>query len=322
MRQLLVNHLEWMRVRQCAPDTVYGRQAALRMFLDWFEDRGITQCEDVTRAMMERYQRWLFHFRKENGKPLSVGTQYMRLMAAQQFLKWAVRQGIIPLNPAADLDLPKLGVRLPKDVMTPSEAERVLAMPDVDTVLGLRDRLIMELMYATGIRRKELANLTVHDVDAERETLMVRAGKGNRDRVVPTGERALNWLMLYLAEGRPKLVAGVDSGNLVLNEHGKKIRADTLTGIIRRYVESAGVKKQGSCHLFRHTMATAMLEGGADIRFIQVMLGHAHLHTTEIYTRVSIGKLREVHRATHPGARMKAKPEETAAQNIRAHDVD
>jgi integrase/recombinase XerD len=140
----------------------------------------------------------------------------------------------------------------------------------------------------------------MHDIDTERGTLMVRLGKGSKDRMIPIGERALQWIDKYLNETRPNLATGTDGGALFLSKLGMRIGKGRLTRLVRQYVEKAHIGKKGSCHLFRHTMATLMLENGADIRYIQAMLGHVELSTTEIYTQVSIKKLKEIHTLTHP----------------------
>jgi len=146
----------------------------------------------------------------------------------------------------------------------------------------------------------ELVKLTLYDVDARRGTLMIREGKYKKDRLIPIGERALAWVEKYRREARPSLVIGKDDGILFLSDQGRAFRRGAVGGRIKRYIRAAGFDIDGSCHLFRHAMATHMLENGADIRFIQAMLGHSDLSTTEIYTQVSIQKLREIHAATHP----------------------
>jgi len=163
---------------------------------------------------------------------------------------------------------------------------------------------MMEVFYSTAIRRAELVNLRIYDVDRDRGTLMVREGKGRRDRVAPLGERALLWVDKYLGESRPELVAAIDDGALFLSSMGEALSLDHVSILVRQYVDRADLGKRGACHLFRHTAATLMLENGADIRFIQQLLGHAKLDTTAIYTQVSIHKLKEVHALTHPGARL------------------
>jgi integrase/recombinase XerD len=155
---------------------------------------------------------------------------------------------------------------------------------------------------AFGLRRSELAHLRVTDLDVERVTLAVRQGNGRKDRMIPTGERAAVWIARYLADVRPRLAVEPDDGVLFLTVDGTVFSPDQLTGLVADYVKRSGVGKPGACHLFRHTMATLMLEGGADIRFIQQMLGHADISTTQIYTQVSLRQLRAIRSATHPAA--------------------
>jgi len=191
--------------------------------------------------------------------------------------------------------------RLPRHVLNVREVETVLAVPDLATPIGIRDRAMLEVLYSTGIRRMELINLTLTDIDADRGTLMVRQGKGRKDRMIPIGERALAWISKSRDDVRPELAIGQDDGTLFLTTLGAAFVPNRMTQLVRNYVDAADIGKSGSCHLFRHTMATLMLENGADIRFIQAMLGHAELSTTQIYTQVSIRMLKQIHSATHPG---------------------
>jgi integrase/recombinase XerD len=302
-----VDYLEWIRARNFSERTVAARIQMLRAFASWCADRGVTRSAEVTRPILERYQRWLFHYRKADGRPLTFHTQQIRLVSIRAFFKHLARQNRILSNPASDLDLPRRERRLPHDSLSPQEAERVLVQPDVTKPLGLRDRAILETFYSTGLRRMELAGLSLYDLDAEHGTLTIRQGKGKKDRVVPIGERAVAWIEKYRNEARPQLASGPDHGFLFLNELGESMGLDWLSITVRRYVEKARVGKTGSCHLFRHTLATVMLEGGADVRYIQEMLGHERLDTTQVYTQVSIRALKAIHNATHPAARLRRK---------------
>jgi len=159
----------------------------------------------------------------------------------------------------------------------------------------------------TGIRRSELVRLGITSIDFDRNILIVRQGKGKKDRVLPVGGRALNWIQKYLDEARTELVVSTREATLFLNPYGEPISPDGMTRIVSRYMKKSGIGKSGSCHLFRHSMASHMLENGADIRYIQQMLGHANLSTTEIYTEVSIHQLKKVHALTHPASTPKVK---------------
>ena len=298
---------EWMRVRNYSERTVENRQNYLRYFVLWCGERGIVQPGEVSKAILERYQRWLYHYRKENGQPLTFGSQFTHLVPVRAFFKWCARQNHTLYNPASELDMPKMEKRLPKHVLTASEADRVLNQANVADPLGVRDRAILETFYSTGMRRSELASLKLYDLDIERGTVMIRLGKGKKDRMIPIGSRALAWIDKYVVEVRPTLVREPDDGTLFLSNLNEAFTRNRLTQMVREYVDAASLGKRGACHLFRHTMATLMLENGADIRFIQQMLGHAELCTTQIYTQVSIRKLKEIHSLTHP-ARLEAKP--------------
>lgn len=297
----LQRYLAFLEERAYSAHTVYSFGLGVRHFIAWCEERSLCRPEELTRIDLEAYQRHLFHYRKANGEPFSEGTQHTRLIPVKLWLKWLVKRGVIPFNPAADLELPKRGTRLPAVILTARETEIVLALPDLQKPRGLRDRAILETFYSSAIRRMELAALKVQDVDFERGILMIRRGKGKKDRVVPIGERALLWIGAYLERGRPELVQDEDNGRLFLSYRGRGFQVEGLSRLVRHYIATSGLGKKGSCHLFRHTAATLMHENGADIRVIQLLLGHARLETTQIYAQVSIRHLKAIHTATHPG---------------------
>ncbi len=304
-QSLLQQFLEWLQVQHFSACTVTNHRKYLGYFIKWATQRGLTKPAEVTQPIIERYQRFVFHYRQPSGDPLSAGSQHSQLTPLKNWFRWLVRQHHIGYNPAGELELPKLGQRLPRTVLTAREAELVLAVPDVKKPRGLRDRAILETLYSTGLRRLELSALCRFDVDRERGTVMVRQGKGKKDRVIPIGERALAWIDRYEQEARPKLLVGDQAGDVLFLTHlGTPLRPGALTALVREYVDAAQLGKHGACHLWRHTMATLMLENGADVRYVQEMLGHVKLTTTQVYTRVSIKKLKEVHTATHP-ARLK-----------------
>jgi integrase/recombinase XerD len=314
---LLSAFLSHLSVTGATERSVASRRITLSAFLRWCHDRDLPRAGQITRPILQAYQRHLFHHRKENGEPISLRSQTTRLQAVRAFFRWLCRESYLLGNPASELTLPRAGFHLPRAVLTLEEAEAVLALPDLTTPLGLRDRALLELLFATGIRRAELSRLTLSDLDLKGGTLLVRQGKGGKDRIVPTGERAALFVSAYLTKARPELVVPPDDGMLLLTATGHPFSPDVLTNLCRGYVEKAGIGKKGACHLFRHTMATLMLEGGADVRFIQQMLGHARLDTTALYTNVSIRKLKEIHQATHPGTRLETRagaPEEEGGE--------
>jgi integrase/recombinase XerD len=257
--------------------------------------------------MLERYQRHLFYLRKADGQPLTPMRQWLLIDHLRQWFRWLVKQNHLPTNPASDLDMPRVPRTILPEPLEAHEVEAVLAQPDVEDVQGLRDRAILELLYSTGLRRAEAMRLTVYDIEPRRGIVRVHQGKGGKDRVVPIGERALAWVQRYLDEARPQLLADTQERTLFLNRFGRAFQGNGMGAMTRRYIEAAGVTKRGACHLFRHAMATQMLEHGADVRYIQAMLGHEDLDSTQIYTHVSIAKLQAVHAATHPAAKLERK---------------
>jgi integrase/recombinase XerD len=307
MAALLDEFIEWMQVANAAGYTVYHRRACIARFIRWAYEHGLEDPMEVTRPVLQNYQRHLYYYRQASGEPLTFRTQYSRMVPVRTWFRWLVRNNHILHNPAADLDMPKIEQRLPRAVLSQSEAEHVLAEPDISHPLGLRDRAILETFYSTGIRRTELVNLKLYNLDRERGTLSIWQGKGRKDRIVPIGERAVAWIGKYLREARPRLASDPDDGTLFLSVEGGAFHPDRLSALVREYVDAANLGKRGACHMFRHTMATLMLEGGADIRYIQQMLGHADLQSTQVYTQVSIRNLKQIHTATHPGATLLGK---------------
>jgi len=318
LSDLAAEYLEWLADHGYSEWTVHHRQSYLKRFLAWCEERGIVGPGDLTRPLLERYQRWVAHREGKDGKPLSYHAQYQHIESLRALCRWLSKQRYVLYNPAADLVLPRLGRRLPKAVLTASEVEQLLNVPDVATPLGVRDRAVLEVFYSTGIRRGEMVSVTIADVDFERGTLMIRQGKGKKDRLIPIGRRALAWTGRYLEEVRPQLATLPDEGILFLTKYGQPFTRNGISTLVRRLVRRSGIGKEGSCHMLRHTMATVMLEAGADVRYIQQMLGHANLETTQIYTHVAIRALKAVHEATHPSARLKRQRSEPANQRIKS----
>jgi len=298
--RLLQEHVQHLKVRNYSAATLRARAFYVRAFARWCLDRDLTQPRQVTKPMLESFQRHLYRVRKRNGQPLSWSSQTLHLAHVNQFFRYLVKVNHLPLNPAAELELPKQPKSLPKPVLSPDEVERVLAQPDTTTALGLRDRAILETFYSSGLRRAELCRVRLDELDVSRRAIFIRRGKGQKDRYVPVGVRALVWIARYVEQARDQLLLDAKEPTLFLTKDGRPLSPDSLTEYARRYLRASGVNKAGACHIFRHTMATLMLENGAEIRYLQAILGHERLETTQIYTRTSLRKLLEIHGATHP----------------------
>ena len=292
--------------RNYSERTLEAHKWALKTFLTWSQERDLTSPQQITKPILESFQGWLFRYRKPNGQPLATGTQRARLGALQRFFAHLCKNNHLLANPAADLELPRKQARsLPKG-LSKEELAALMNLPDIRDPLGIRDRAILETFYATGARRSELTNLDLNDLDASGKTLLIRKGKGGKDRLLPIGKTALDWLKKYLEKSRPKLLLEMSEPALFLSGYGERISPGYLGNWVAKTIKAAGIEKPGSCHLLRHSCATHMHENGADIRVIQQLLGHARLDTTSIYTAVAITHLKEVYQRTHPAAKESA----------------
>ena len=297
---LLHRYLIWMETHHFAAQTVQIRRRQLSRFLLWCDDRSVTQPCEVTPEMIERFQRHLFYYRKQDGQPLCLSSQAHWLTALRGWFAWMKDQHVLEHNPATEMQLPREEQRLPRHPLSVAEVEAVLEQSDVTTPLGLRNRALLETLYSTGMRRSEALRLELSDLDRQRGVVLIRQGKGHKDRFTPIGERALAWIDRYLRQARHHLVQDPAQHLLFVSNRGGPLDPNNFSALVRRYLNQAGVHKQGACHLFRHTTASLMLDQGADVRHVQEILGHKSLQTTQIYTHVSIGKLCEVHARTHP----------------------
>jgi integrase/recombinase XerD len=299
---MMRDYLQSLAIQNYSEQTIGNREFLLRQFIQWCQERGIADPVEVTRPVLERYQRYLFLYRKKNGEPMSFRSQHARLVPLRMWFRWMTRRNHLLHNPASELELPRLGQPLPKNILSAREVEQILQLCDAADSIGLRDRAVIEVLYSTGIRRGEIVTLKLYDLSLDRGVLLVRQGKGKKDRYVPIGERAIAWLEKYIREARPQLAIEPDNMTVFLTAQGEPFSRDHMTSNVKARIDAAKLGKTGACHLFRHTMATLMHENGADIRFIQEILGHVKLETTQIYTHVSIRTLQQVHASTHPAA--------------------
>jgi len=304
LEMMMREYLQSLAIQNYSELTISNREFLIRQFIQWCRERGIADPLGVTRPVLERYQRYLFLYRKKSGEPMSFRSQHSRLVPLRMWFRWMTRQNHLLHNPASELELPRLGQPLPRNILSASEVEHILQLCEVADPIGLRDRAIIEVLYSTGIRRGEIVALKLYDLSLERGVILVRQGKGKKDRYVPIGERAIAWLEKYVREARPQLAMEPDDMTVFLTAQGEPFSRDHMTSNMKARIDAAKLGKTGACHLFRHTMATLMHENGADIRFIQEILGHVKLETTQIYTHVSIRTLQQVHAATHPAAHL------------------
>ena len=293
-------YFEELKTRNYSELTLITREAQLAMFIRWCHERDLRRPEQIDRDLLERFRRVLFNYRKKNGKPLAISNQAAHLSSLRVFFRWLAKKRYMHYNPACELELPRVPQALPRDILSVKEVEQVLSEPDLSQPMGIRDRAIMELLYSTGMRRSEIINLDLADLHRGQQLVHVRHGKGGKARFAPVGRRAMIWLEKYLEEVRPTQNHDPNEQAIFLTvTEAKRFSGYNMSRVVRNHIRS-GTGKTAGCHIFRHSMATAMLENGADIRYIQELLGHAKLNTTQVYTKVTLKKLREVHEKSHP----------------------
>jgi integrase/recombinase XerD len=274
-----------------------------RRLILWFSRRGI-ELGRVRTADLLAYQGELYAALKEDGKPYSSGTQVNHLKAIKGLFRFLYRRGFLLHDPAASLDYPRGERRLPRVILSRNEARRILEAPKKSRMpQALRDRAILETLYATGLRVSELAHLTPDDVDTEERVLRVISGKGKKDRYVPLTTPAARAIEVYLLKARPPLAARKNARFLFLANRGCRMDKSQITKLVRIWAAAARVKKHVTPHTFRHSVATHLLKGRADIRHIQALLGHSSLASTERYTQVEVSDLAAVLKRAHPRGR-------------------
>ena len=279
--------------RDASPYTVKNYSHEIGEFIEFARKQGVTQLEQIDRNVLRLYLTWLAAEKKAKG---SIAR---RLSELRSFGKFLVRQGIIKANVFDTVSAPKLGQRLP-EYLEHDEAAALVTAPDTSTPAGLRDRAILEVLYAAGLRVSELVGLNIDNVDLARGQVWVW-GKGGKERVGLLGQPAIHALQAYLRDGRPKLVTKKSSQALFLNQRGGgRLTARAVGMLLNKYARRADVKGRVHPHLLRHTFATHLLDGGADLRVVQELLGHADLATTQIYTHVTQARARDVYRKAHP----------------------
>lgn len=286
-------------VRGMTRATCRGQRYILGDFARYLENRCI-EIPAITSDIVQAYALSLYKYRKKDGTPLAPGTISLRFTVLRLFCRYLYRQNLLLTNPAKNLPSPKTAETLPRVYFTAAEMEKILQIPDVSRRAGLRARAILETFYSTGMRKSELLNLHINDIDLERGAVRIRQGKGQKDRVVPIGSRALQWIERYMEKARPVYLKGKPVENLFVDHYGNILTGRKVSRAVAFYIERAALGKTGGCHSLRHTCATLMLTGGASIRHVQEMLGHSRLETTQYYTRVMIPELKEMFRKYHP----------------------
>ncbi|MBI1801824.1 MAG: tyrosine recombinase XerC [Chloroflexi bacterium] len=295
MEQHLISYMNHLSAeKNASPYTLRNYRREIGEFLDFLKTQQVSSWEKVDKDVVRGYLGWL-------GQQSYAKTSIARrLSELRSFCRYLMRERILGANPFDAVSAPKLPKRLPR-FLSPQEVKALLMAPDVSEPQGMRDYAILELLYAAGMRVSELVNLDLGDVDSARAQIKV-LGKGNKERLVLIGRPALRAAMSYIREARPKLMGRKTSNAIFLNRFGTRLTVRSVQMILEKYAKKAAINSQVTPHVLRHTFATHLLDGGADLRSVQELLGHESLSTTQIYTHVTQARAKEVYMKSHPGA--------------------
>jgi integrase/recombinase XerD len=293
MEQLLEQFLHYLIVEKgFSKNTIEAYSHDLYQFLNHLKGKGTQEIGEVDKFDVRGF---LLALKRKN---LSTKSILRNLVAIRTFYKFLIQEGILETNPIEQLESPKVAKTLP-EILTLKEIEQLLEQPNLQTPLGIRDRAMLEILYATGMRVSELTHLPTHQVNLEGGYVLI-FGKGSKERMVPLGGEAMKWITLYLKTAREILSKGRENSSLFINRSGKGMSRQRFWKILKNYAKKAGLRKRITPHLLRHSFASHLLEGGADLRSVQMMLGHVDISTTQIYTHVTGERLKKIHQRYHP----------------------
>jgi integrase/recombinase XerD len=304
-----------LKVRNYSPNSVSAYGGHLKAFLYFLERRGIKDLRKVNKALLQDFYLSML----QNVKPLAVATLALRVRSVKRFFEYLLEADQIYADPSKAFKEPKMPRLMPKVLLTASEIDKILDTPDLSTSTGVRDRAMLETIYSTAVRLRELLNLQLQDLNLADGLVTIRQGKGRKDRVVPLGVHAVKFLRAYLTHARPALIQGGLSKQQVpylwLNKRGNPIQPFFFDAVIKGTVLKAGVDKKVTPHVFRHSAATLLLKGGAEVTYVMKLLGHARVKTTQRYCHVSQVEVKQAHEKSHP--RNKGHEEEVVVSTIR-----
>ncbi len=301
IQQLIETYTKALKVRNLARLTISGNNRYLSKFFEYLEKvHGITDIEKVTKEIIYEYQIYQYERINRAGRPNTVAEQNNALKPVKRFFKYLTEADHIASDPASAITYAREPKRLPRGILSRSEARKILHAPDLKTATGYRDRTIMELLYTSGIRKGEVTNLRLSDVDCDDGLLRISQGKGRKDRYVPIGKIACRYLANYIKIVRTEFIRYPHDDHVFLSLKGNSLSGNTIWSLTKKYTRQARIKKNVYPHTFRHSCATSMLKNRADIRSIQELLGHASLNSTQVYTMITITDLKEIHTRCHP----------------------
>lgn len=300
LASLINEYLKSLKIRNLAERSVSEKKWHLERFIKFLEENSTADIDNINRETVYLYQVHLYEVLNDKGMQNSITHQNNMLRTVKLFTKFLKEKSYIVSDPSQGIEYAKEPKRLPRGILTPTEARKIMHAPDTSSVIGYRDRTILEILYSSGIRKAELNNLKLNDVDYQDGFLRIIEGKGKKDRIVPIGRIACRYLENYIKSVRPELIKDPYNNYLFLSLKGNRISKNVIWEMIKKYAKKAKIRKNVSTHTFRHTCATAMLKNKADLNIIRKLLGHESLNTTQIYTFLSITDLKDVHKKCHP----------------------
>lgn len=293
MHQLLDRFLHYLIVEKgLSKNTIEAYSHGLNRFLNYLRGKGTEEVREISKFDIREFLLFL------KRKGLSSKTLARNLVSIRVFLRFLTEESILSANPAEEIESPKTAKTLP-EILSLEEVETLLEQPDPQIPQGMRDRAMLEMLYATGMRVSELTRLQVNHVHLDAGYVLVY-GKGSKERIVPIGNEAIKWARRYMGETRERLLKKRESPFLFVNRSGKPMSRQYFWKSIKAYGRRAGIRKRITPHLLRHSFASHLLERGADLRSVQLMLGHADISTTQIYTHVTGERLKKIHQRYHP----------------------
>ncbi len=311
VEKLINEYLKYLRNKNYAENTIKVMRNILNQLSSFLEEKKIPCINSMEKPIAREFALYLKTIcqRCPRVKKKEVSANYLRgkLLKFKSFFQYLLERNKILFNPLEKIEMPLPELRLPRNVLTENETRKLLEIPNLSTDIGKRDRAMLEIAYSSALRRKEISNLKINDIDFSKEFVFVRQGKPKKDRVVPVGKSALKSVRIYLDNARPYLILDSKIKNLFLTQYGNPMSADLLSYVLREYVKKIGFKKRVTWHTIRHTCATHLLQNGADIRYIKEILGHVSVQTTQIYTKVYPADLIKEVRKYHPTQKKKRK---------------
>lgn len=287
-----------------AERTVQCYRSYLNVWMNFLSERGISNLTEVTNETILQYRHYLQgeYLSVGKGQPIAISSQAQKLAALKSYMNFCTKTCKVLINPAEYLKLPKIPKTLPRGILSKQQMKKLLTLPDTSTLKGFRDRIILELLYSTGVRRKELAAMRITDCYLAERRIFVREGKGSKQRWVPIGKKVCEILRQYLTQIRPSMLGNYTHDYLILNDSGAPANGNRIYRIVRLYLDELDIKSD--CHGLRHTCASHLLKGKANIRVIQELLGHSSLASTQIYTHVDISDMARAINKAHPRENM------------------